>query len=293
MQANPANRPAVKGLLLAFATASAVAQSTAASAFSSPPPSSFTLKLGGQVDGGQGQAYQGKVTWNASECLTLFASGNRSSLASTTQAPSLNGNSTITTTGSFGGDYTFGPFDLGLQYDHSDMSDLLTSRRYYLQPAFEVGSWRLGFEGSIRTTDFERLQFKNVTINMVTGPMYVSGYADLSLHDTGLGANFDYNGKVWRPYGAYTRYSYGSFGGNTDVTRIQNANGEVSPAVFMALSGRLVDRLERMSATRLNRKAALLDSTATAGIEANVGKTKWGLEASQDRDHLTKLSSNT
>jgi hypothetical protein len=225
--------------------------------------------------------------------LTLFISGVRSNLASTTQAPSPNGNATTTTTTSLGGDYFFGLFDLGLQFDHSDMSDLLVSRRYYLQPAFDGGAWRLGFELSTRTTAFDRLRFTGLSLNTAMGPVNVSGYADLSIRDTGLGANFEWNGDVWRAYGSYTHYNYGSVEGTTDVTRIMNASGTVSAEMFKALSGRLVTRLERISGSRLSNQAALLDSAATAGLEANLNRTRWTLEANQDLDHLTNQTSNT
>jgi hypothetical protein len=285
----------VKQILLALVSLPMLAQSL-------PDPdldpalsivSRLTCKLGTQIDDAQGQAIQGKVTWLANQALTMFLAGSRSNLASTSQAPSPNGNSTITTTTSLGGDYPLGRLDLGLQYDHSVMSDLLTSSRYCFQPAIEMGSWQFGFEGSLRATDFDRLNFKNLLINTVAGPVRVSGYADLSLRDTGLGANVAYNGETWRPYASYTHYSYGTFDGATDVTRIRNADGTVSQAVFAALSGRLVTRLEQLSAIRLNRKAALLDSSATAGIEANWQRTKWGIEVNQDTDHLTHLVSTT
>lgn len=278
---------------MALATLPALAQTASEPVPASPPPPSFIFKLGGQFDGAQGRALQGKVTWNASEALTLFISGVRSNLAATSQTTPPNGNETLATTASLGGDYLFGLFDLGLQVDHSEMTDLLASRRYYFQPAFETGRWRLGFEWSRRTTDFDRLHFRNLVISTDSGPLYVSGYADMSLQDTGLGANLEYSGDVWRAYGAYTRYNYGPYQGGTDVTRIRTADGAVSPAMFLAMAGKLVNRLERMSTSRLNRRAALLDSTSTVGLEANLSRTTWGLEASQDRDHLTNLGSTT
>ena len=190
---------AVNRLFLALASLPALAQTTGALESPAAPSSNVTFKLGGQVDSAQGQSLQGKATWTVSEAWTLFLLGTRSNLASTTQAPSPDGNATLTTTTSLGGDYSFGVFDLGLQYDHSEMSDLLTSRRTYLQPAFDLGSWRLGFEFSTRTTDFDRLRFNNLALNSAAGPVYVPGYADLNVRDTGLGANGEYNGEVWRP----------------------------------------------------------------------------------------------
>ena len=61
----------------------------------------------------------------------------------------------------------------------------------------------------------------------------------------------------------------------------------------MALSGRLVSRLERISATRVGGKASLLDWTATLGLEANLKRTRWGLEATRDVDHMTGEGSDT
>lgn len=258
-----------------------------------PRPPDITFRLGGQVDSDQGKGFQGRITWNASRAWTLFVAGNRSNLASTTQAPSPDGNTTTTVTTTLGGSYLFGTFDLGLEYDHTDMSDLLVSRRYYLKPAFQGGAWRVGFEFSKRATDFDRLQFKSLTLNTPTGPIFISGYADLSVDDTGVGATCEYDGEVWRPYASYTHFDYGSFEGSTDITRIRNGSGVVSPAVFKLISGRLVTRLDRIATSRLNRKAAYLDSTATLGIEANLRRSKWVIEANQDVDHLTNDISNT
>ena len=286
------HRCPLKRLLFLLISWPLLAQTTDGPKVAAPPPN-LIFKFGGQVDSTQGKDVLGKVTWNANSALTLFLSGNQSSLASTTQAPSASGNPTTTTITSLGGSYLFGLFDLGLQYDHSNMSDLLTSRRYYLQPAFDGGSWRVGFEGSIRTTDFDRLHFTGRTINTPTGPVAVTGYADLSIRDTGLGANVEWNGEIWRAYASYTHFNYGSFEGNTDVTRIRNASGAVSAEVFKALSDWLVNRLERLAGSRLSSKAALLDSAATVGLEANLKRTRWTLEVSQDLDHLTNQTSDT
>jgi len=285
----------VKRILLGLASLAAMAQSTDDLDLLSPPPPSpnLTFKLGGQADSAQGQAFHGKVTWSASQALTLFTSGDKSNLASTTQAPSPNGNSTTTSTTSLGGAYSFGLVDLGLQYDHSDMSDLLSSERYTFQPALDGGTWRFGLEFSTRKTAFDRLPFRSLTLNTPTGSFTASGYADLNVSDTGLGANFELGGDVWRFYGSYARYSYGSFDGTTDVFRIRNASGTVSPEIFKALSGRLVSRIERISTSRLSLKASLLDSTATAGLEASLSRTKWAIEANRVVDHFTSESSNT
>ena len=289
-------------MFLGLASLSAAAQSAEALALlrstddlvpEPPRPPDVIFKLGGQADSNQGQGYQGKVTWNASRALTLFLAGNRSSLASTTEAPSPDGNTTVTTTTTLGGSYLFGTFDLGLEFDHTNMSDLLTARRYYLQPGLVAGSWRIGFEFSTRKTDFETLRFNNLALNTPAGPIFVSGYADLHLSDTGIGASVEYDGEVWRPYASYTHYHYGSFEGSTDITRIRTANGDVSPLMFKAISGKLVPRLDRIATSRLNRKAAYLDSTATVGLEANLSRTKWVVEANQDLDHLTNDVSNT
>ncbi len=283
----------MKWILWTLATLPILAQSTEPQEPAAPPPPNLTFKLGGLVDSSHGQDWRGRLTWQASDAFTLFISGDRSGLASTTEAPSPSGSNTITTSTSLGGSYLFGWFELGLQVDHSTMSDLLTSRRINLLPAFEWGSWRLGLEFSARTTDFDRLVFRGRTINTPSGPVTVSGYADLDVKDTGLGATLEYGGEVWRPYVAYTHYSYGSFEGSTDVTRIRNATGEVSPEVFKALSGRLVAVLERQSTSRLNNRAALLDSTTTLGLEANLKRSRWTLEGNRDVDHLTTLVSNT
>jgi len=283
----------VKMVCLALAALSLVAQSADSPPPPAPLPPDLTFKVGGQTDSAQGTAFQGKVSWNPTRALTLFVSADRSNLASTTEAPSPSGSTTTTTTTSLGGEAAFGLFCLGAQYDRSDMTDLLTSQRYYLQPALDGGTWRIGLEFSTRRTTFDRLQFRNLILATPTGPVYVSGYADLDLSDTGLGANLEFSGEIWRIYGSYTHYSYGSFEGNTDVTRIRNSGGVVSPDIFQALSGRLVNRMERISTTRLSRKAALLDSTATAGLEADLARSRWGIEANQDKDHLAGEISNT
>ncbi len=281
----------VKGLLLGLASLSAMAQSLEDLVLASSSAPDVILKISGQADSAQGNGYQGKVTWNANKALTLFLSGEKSNLATTQPVPSPNGN---TSTGfSLGGGVLWGAVFLGLQYEHSELSDLLTSRRYTFQPLLEKGNWRFGLEFSTRTTDFDRLQFTNLTLNTPSGPLFITGYADLNLSDTGLGGTCEYEGDTWRFYGAYTHYSYGSFEGNTNVSRIRNAGGTVSPEVFKALSGRWVDRVERISASRLSRGVALLDSTVTAGIEANLVFTRWGVEANQDEDHLTGQRSQT
>lgn len=283
----------MKWILLLLASLPALAQTTADLEPIPPLPPNLTLRLGGLADSTEGHDLHGKLTWKASGALTLFLSGVRSNLASTIQAPSPNGTTTTTTTSSLGGDYAFGRFDLGLRYDHSDMTDLLTSRRYALQPAFDADAWRIGFEFSTRTTAFDRLRFTSLPINTPSGPVYVAGYADLSVSDTGLGVSLDHYGEVWRPYLSYLHYSYGSIHGNTDVSRIRNMAGAVSPELFMALSGRLVNRLERISANRLSGKAALLDSTTTVGLEADLRRTRWSLEANRDVDHLTSDTADT
>ncbi len=258
-----------------------------------PTAPKVIVKLGGEADSAQGRKYLGKVTWNATRHLTLFLSGDRSNLASTNQAPSPNGNATTTTTTSLGGSYYWGLAELGLQVDRSTMSDLLSSRRTYLQPALDGGTWRLGLELSTRRTDFDRLRFTGRTITTPTGPVTVSGYADLNLSDRGVGGNFEFGGEVWRLFGSYTHYSYDAFEGSSDVTRIRNTAGQVSPEVFKALYGGLVERFKRIATSNLSTKAALLDSTAALGLEASLRRSKWVLEIGQDVDHLTGEVSDT
>jgi len=283
----------VKWIVLVAASLPALAQSSAELEPVPIRPPNLTLKLGGVADSAEGRDLHGKLTWSPSSSLTLFLSGVRSNLASTAQAPTPDGTTTTTTTTSLGGDYSFGVFDLGLRYDQTDMSDLLTYKRYALQPAFDMGAWRLGFEFSTRTTVFDRLNFTSRPITTPTGIVYVTGYADLRVTDTGLGANLDYLGEVWRPYFSYIHYDYGSIHGETDVSRIRNSAGGVSPEIFAALSGRLVSRLERISASMVGGKASLLDWTATAGLEAELKRSRWGLEATRDVDHMTGESADT
>lgn len=270
-----------------------LAQSSSEPAPPAPRPPNLIFKLGGLTDSSGGHDLHGKLTWNASGALTLFFSGVQSNLASTAQAPSPNGDTTTTTTTSLGGDHAWGAFDLGLRYDHTDMSDLLAYQRYAVLPAFDIGDWRLSFEWSTRTTEFDRLRFISRPINTPTGVVYVTGYADLRVSDTGLGINLDYLGEVWRPYASYLHYDYGSMHGETDVGRIRNSVGGVSPEVFRALSGRLVTWLERVSTSRAGSKAALLDWTATLGLEADLKRSRWGLEATRDADHLTGETADT
>lgn len=283
----------MKSILLAAAALPVLAQSTSDLAIPAPRPPNLTLKLGGLADSAGGQDLHGKLTWSPRGGPTLFIAAVRSDLASTAQAPSPSGAPTTTTTLSLGGDRSFGMLDLGLQYDQTDMSDLLAYKRYALLPAFDVGAWRLGLELSTRTTEFDRLHFISRPINTPTGVVYVTGYADLRITDTGLGVNFDYLGEVWRPYGSYIHYSYGSLHGETDVGRIRNSAGGVSPEVFRALSGRLVTWLERISASRVGGRASLLDWSATLGLEADLRRSRWALEATRDVDHMTGEGSDT
>lgn len=283
----------MKWIVLVAATLPALAQSMPGLEPARSRPPNLTLKLGGLADTAEGRDLHGRLTWSLSGSSTLFLAGVRSNLASTAQAPSPDGTTTTTTTTSLGGDHSFGVFDLGLRYDQTDLSNLLAYKRYVLQPAFDLGAWRLGFEVSTRTTEFDRLHFTSRPITTPTGIVYVTGYADLRVTDTGLGANVDYLGEVWHPYFSYIHYDYGALHGETDVSRIRNSDGGVSPEVFRALSGRLASRLERISASMVGGKASLLDWVATAGLEADLKRTRWGLEATRDVDHMTGESSDT
>lgn len=280
-------------MLFGLASISALALSAADQETSSPPSPDLTFKLGGQVDNTFGNEFFGKVDWIASKALNFSLFGDRFDLASSNAAPSPDGSATITTTVSLGGGYSFGLFYLGLQYSHVDMSNLLTSKRYFLQPALDGGTWRLGLEFSSRKTDFDPFQFKSQAIKSPTGPIYVTGYADLNLSDTGVGVNAEFGNQMWRFYGSYSHYSYGSYEGTTNVSQIKNASGNVNSEVFNALSGRLVKQLEILSASTLSRDAALLDSSAKIGAEADLRHTKWGLEVAKDVDHTTGQASNT
>jgi hypothetical protein len=259
----------------------------------SPPSPDLTFKIGGQADNAQGSDLLGRIDWNANKALNVYLAGDRFNLASSSAAPSPDGSATITTTASLGGGYSFGLFYLGLQYSQVDLSKLLASRRYCLQPALDGGSWRLGLEGSRRKTDFDQFQFKSQAIKAPTGPIYVTGYADLGLSDTGVGVNAECGYQVWRWYGSYMHYSYGSYEGTTNASAIKNASGSVNAEVFNALSGRLVKQLQVLSASTLSRNAAFLDSSAKVGAEADLRQSKWGLEIGRDVDHGTGLASNT
>jgi len=283
----------VKWILLVAASLPALAQAMPRLEPAPSRPPNLTLKLGGLADSAEGRDVHGRLSWSPSGSLTLFLSGVRSDLASTAQASSPDGTTTTTTTTSLGGEYAFSVFDLGLRYDQTAMSNLLTYERFALQPAFDMGAWRFGFELSTRTTEFDRLHFTSRPINTPTGTVYVTGYADLRVTDTGLGANVDYLGEVWRSYASYIHYDYGSIHGETDVGRIRNSAGGVSPEVFRALSGRLVTWLERISASRVGGRASLLDWSATLGLEADLTRSRWGVEAIRDVDHLTGESSDT
>ncbi len=281
----------MKQLFLGLASLPALAQSL--EVLPPAPPPDLTFRVGGRVDSNHGSDLQGRLTWNPSRASTLFLSGTRSTLASTTEAPSPDGNTTTTTTTTLGGGHAFGAFYLGLQGDHSAMSGLLSSNRVTLQPALEGSAWRFGLELSARKTDFDRLQFRNITIPTLNGPVIVTGYADLDLSDTGLGGSLDYFSGDWRFYATYTHFAYGSFEGTTDVSRIRDGNGRVGIDIFKALSGRLTSRLQQLSASRLSRRAALLDSTAGLGFEADLTRSRWALDLGEDVDHLTGDAAHT
>lgn len=257
------------------------------------PPPTVTLRVAGVQDDAQGTSLQGRLTWQPTRRFSVFVSGGRSDLASTTQAPSPDGTTTTTTLASLGGERSFGTLHLGLRGDHARLSGLLASNRIALLPAMDVGAWRIGLELSTRSTDFDRLQFRDVVLNTPTGPVTVTGYADLEVRDTGLGLDLDRTGEIWHLYATYLHYSYGSLGGTTDVSRIRTMAGGVSPEMFRLLSGRLVRRLEQLSGRRLTGQASLLDESATLGLEADLLRSRWGLEASRDVDHFTGESAST
>lgn len=280
----------MKCLLLAGSLSATLAAQVAPGEGSRAPD--LSLFLNAQRDDAKGQGLQGRLTWAPSAAWTLFLAGGQSR-SSFPPPASPNGMVPESRTGALGVDFLGGRFGLGAQVEQSSQSDLLASRRFILEPALQMESWRLVLSLSSRTTDFDRLSFNDLPITVLNTTFLVTGTADLTLRDTGVGLRAEYEGLRWRIYGAYTEYHYDTPQGRTDVTRIQGPERTVGPLLLRSLSERLSQRMERGGADRLTREAALLDATSLLGLEADLTRSRWGLEVGREVDHLTREHSDT
>jgi len=247
----------------------------------------LVCKLNAEADSDHGHLAETKLFWRPSLNSLLSAGYSYSTLTTT------NANQTSTRIASLAGEYQFDLFGIGGGYDRITESELLASDTFTLKPFFESGAWRLELSGSRRTTDFDRFGFVNIPIQRPTGVINVSGSAKLNLTSTGIGASLDYLGETWHAYASYDTYSYGEFEGDTTVSAIRGANGQVSAQVFNALAGRLVSRLQRYAGARATNKAGFLDDSAVVGLDVGVRAFRIGLEAGRDKDHLTKNVSDS
>lgn len=245
-------------------------------------------KLGGEADSDNGRLAEGNLHWRPSRHVQLSTGYTYSTLATT------NATQTSTRILSFAGEYNFGPLGLGGGFDHVSESELLTSNTFSLKPLFESGAWRLEINASRRVTDFDPFGFQNVAIKGPNGMILrVSGSADLSLTNTGLGGVVDYQGETLHAYASYDSFSYGEYEGATSLTAIRNAQGSISATMFNALAARMVTRLQRFAGSRATVKAGLLDYATTAGLDVTLRRFRFGLEASRNRDHLTENRSDS
>lgn len=267
-------RAAVVATILALLAASARADDSDAS---------VGLQL--EIDGEQGRAVAGDLTWFAGPATQLFASA---SVADTTSA--LAGLSTRSF--AVGAGHDFGRIALDGWYEQWQDSDVVTARSIDAALHVEAGAVVVALLGQLRTSDFEAFD-ASATVTLRNGQtVTVDAVADCGLDNSGLGLHLAWRGGRLESYARGMWFDYDDVACGFDSPALELLRRS-RPAVFAQFAPRIIAPLSVHATNRIGAETSLLEYSAGAGFGWDTGARRYGLDYLHQRDYFTALAAGT
>lgn len=251
------------------------------------PEPHWNLRLGSEGDSRQGQNLELSGQFLPTSGTQLRGTYSRSRLE-TPESGYATSN-----LGSLGGEFRLGWLVLGGDVERVVESDQFSATRWSFRPAGEWGGLRLGLDLSRRDVDFERFSFQDVLMIVGTNRYRLTGSSLAKVRAQGMGGSLDYAWGAWHAYATYTHTSYGDLDFETTLDQLRLNGQLVSPSLFSSLADRLVQRLERLGASRTTQNAGLLDESGNLGFGRTLGRWRLGVEWSHTRDHFSGLTADS
>lgn len=167
---------------------------------------------------------------------------------------------------------------------------------------------RVGIAVEWRDVDFDDMPFTVMGSDLgLAGVTSASGTAACSLTSTGYGVNGQLDRTRWSLYGSASAYDYSGHDCSSTLTEltIGGMRNPVAPGsrapiavrrpvVFRRVAARAIRAFEGMSASRIPRETALLESTLMLGGSLITSpRTTLGAEAYRDTDEFAPTESTT
>ena len=254
-----------------------------AAAWADDPSASVGLQV--EVDGEDGRAVAGDLTWFAGPATQVFASA---SFADTGNA--LAG---LSTRGfSIGAGHDFGRIALDGWYEQWQDSDVVTARSFNAALHVEAGAVAVSLLGQLRDSEFEPFD-ASATVTLRTGQtVTVNAVADCTLDNSGLGLGFAWRGERLEAYARAMWFDYDDVGCSFDSPALELLRRN-RPAIFAQFAPRVTAPLAVNATTRIGAENALLEYSAGAGVGWDTGARRYGLDYLHQRDYFTALEAGT
>lgn len=205
-------------------------------------------------------------------------------------------------------EHDFGRFGLSggiRQVREADVSKALT----WLGSVYaDVEPVRLGAAVEWRNIDFDDTPFTVSGSDLgLTGVTTATGTAACSLTSTGYGVNGRLNQPRWSLYGSAIAYNYSGYDCASTLTALTVGGSQIPvtagsrapiavrhPVIFQRVAANVTRAFDGLTASRIPRETALLESTLMLGTEVTTSaRTTVGAEAYRDADEFAPTKTTT
>jgi len=286
------------GALALAASVGGVAVAQSADNLHGPDVSAYS---GGEVDDGDGRRIDLGLSVSSHGGTTYTLAGSHADVDS--EAGPL-----VSTAAATGLEHDFGRFGLSggiRQVREADVSKALT----WLAGVYaDVEPARLGATVERRNIDFDDTPFTVSGSDLgLTGVTSATGTAACSLTSTGYGANGRLDEPRWSLYGSAIAYHYSGYDCSSTLTELAVGGSQIPvtpgsrapisvrhPVIFQRVAANVTRAFDGLTASRIPRETALLESTLMLGAELTTSaRTTFGVEAYRDADEFAPTKTTT
>lgn len=255
----------------------------AGTAAADEPTASVGLQV--EVDGEDGRAIAGDLTWFAGPATQVFASASVAETGSALEGLSTRGFS-------IGAGHDFGRIAFDGWYEQWQDSDVVTARSFNAALHVESAAVVVSLLGQVRESEFEPFD-ASATVTLRGGQtVTVNAVADCALDNSGLGLGLSWRGERLEAYARFMGYDYDDVACSFDSPALELLRRN-RPAIFAQFAPRVTGPLAVNATTRIGAEDALLDYSAGAGVGWDTGTRRYGLDYLHQRDYFTGLEAGT
>jgi hypothetical protein len=245
----------------------------------------LSVGLKAEVDGEDGYAFSGDLTWFAGERTQLFVAGNYADTTADFSGLSTRGFDV-------GASHDFGRVAVDAWYNQWQDSDVLTARSLNAALHVEAGAFTVSLLAQARESDFDPFP-ASATVTLRTGEeITIDAVADCSLDNTGLGLRLAWRGERLDAYASGMSYDYDDVACGFDSPLLDRLRRN-RPAVFRQFAPRIIGPLSVNATSRIGAENSLLDSSLGAGLGWDTGPRRYALDVVRQQDYFTALEADT